>query len=99
MEFYTPGVGLNINRLEELLDGRLGKAIGSHQRVEPLALGAASIRVIAHNLGVVVIDLPGRCGGDGSSARLVTGVVVQANLAKSRADHLVFKGSQSLKLG
>jgi len=90
---------LHIKRLEELISGRLGKATGSHQRVEPLALGTTPLRVITHNLGVVVIELSWSGGNDGSSARLVAGVVVQANLAKSRTDHLVFKGSQSLKLG
>ena len=99
MEFYTPGVALNVNRLEELLDGRLGKAVRAHQRLEPLALGATTLQVVAHNLGVVVIDLPGGGGSDGSSARLVAGVVVQTNLAESRTDHLVLKSSQSLKLG
>ena len=73
MEFYTPGVALNINRLEELLDGRL---FGSHQRFEPLALGTTPLEVIAHSLGVIVIDLPGCGGSDGSPARLVAGVVV-----------------------
>jgi len=46
-----------------------------------------------------VIELSGSKGNDGSPARLVAGVVVQANLAKRRTDHFVFKSSLALLPG
>ena len=76
-------MALNIKRLEELLDRRLlREAIRTHDLIVPLALRPAARLVEADRLGVVVVDLALAYGHDGAAARLVTMVIVQANLAE-----------------
>ena len=92
-------MALNIKRLEELLDRRLfGQAVRAHDLLEPLALRPAARLVEADSLGVVVVDLAFAHGDQGAAARLVTVVVVQADLAEGREAHLSFTRSPSLRL-
>jgi hypothetical protein len=85
-------VALNIKRFEELIDRRLfGEAVRSHDLIVPRALWTAARLVEADRLGVVVVDLALAYGHDGAAARLVTMVIVQANLTEGRHAHLGFK--------
>ena len=88
---------LEVKRIEELLDWRLfGESVGAHDLVVPLALWPASVLIEADSLGVVVVNLALAHSDDRTGARLVTRIVVQANLAQGREAHLVFKRSSSL---
>ena len=70
--------------------------VRAHDLIEPLASWPAARLVEADRLGVVVVDLALAYGHDGAAARLVTMVIVQANLAEGREAHLEFKRSESL---
>lgn len=89
---------LQIKRLEELLDWRLfRKAVRTHDLHVPLALWAALVLVETHKLGVIVMNLALAHGYNRAHTRLVTRIVVQANLAQGRhGTHLVFKRLMSL---
>ena len=89
---------LEVKRIEELLDWRLlREAVRTHDLVVPLALWPASVLIEADSLGVIVVDGALAHSHDRAAARLVTGVVVQANLAESgHWAHLVFKRLSSL---
>ena len=94
---YTLPHHLEVKRLEKFLDRRLlREAVRSHDLIVPLSLRAASRLVEPDSLGVIVVDLSLAHGHDRAAARLVTWVVVQANLAEGRETHLVFMNGSSL---
>ena len=64
---------------------------------EPLAVRPTPLGVVTHELGVIVVNLALAYGNQGTAARLVAMVVVQANLAEGgHGVHLMFKRPVSL---
>lgn len=84
---------LNIKRLEELVGGCFGLKWNFS---EPLSLWPASLCVVTHELGVIVIDPVFVHCDQRATARLVTRVVIQTDFAESRKGHLVSKRLSSL---
>jgi len=73
---------LNIKRFEKLFDRRLGKTILTHDILEPLAVWSTPLRVVSNELGIVVVNFALAHSDQRSTARLVTGIVVQANFTQ-----------------
>ena len=94
---FMGSVALNVKRLEKFINGSFRKTILSKDTFKPFTFWSASILVEPDSLGVVTIDHVLTRRHNGTTARLVTGIVVQAHLTESRHAHLSFMGSVALR--